>query len=128
MNKHASFPTPHAVNVDWDTPHLQTLLEKTESWQIDNRGSSRLERAAVFVGWGWLSGRPATIAWEDDHKVVFLITFPIPGGERIRLEKPISDSARNIWGEVEECRAGRRAGDEERGIHIVWMRKQEVSA
>ncbi len=124
INKRASFPTPHAVRVDWDTPELQALIEKTQDWQIDNRAGQRHKQSTVYVGWAALSGKPATIAFEDESKIVFLTHFPLSEEERIRLDKPIGDTSRHIWGEVVECRAGRRDGDAERGVHVVWMRKQ----
>ncbi len=123
MNNRTPFPTPHAVSVDWESPNLQALLVKSDGWQIDNRHSIRLVSATVFVGPAAMSGAPVSIAWEDGHKIVFLAGFPIPVGERIRLLKRIADVTRIIRGESIECRQGRRAGDDERGIHVVWARK-----
>lgn len=123
MNDRPPFPTPHAVRVDWEDPSLQALLGKTNGWQIDNRHSIRLESATAFVGPAATSGQPVTIAWEDGHKIVFLAGFPVLDGQRIRLQKRIADVTRIIRGEAIECRPGRRAGDEERGIHVVWARK-----
>lgn len=128
MRKRTSFPTPHAVRVDWDTPHLQALIEKTEAWQIDHRGSSRPAPASVFLGWGALSGKPATLVLEDDHEIVFLTDFPIAEGEKVRIDKAVADTTRHIWGVVAECRDGRRDGDPELGVRVVRMRKQVSAA
>ena len=51
MSDVANFPTPHAVAVDWDAPHLQKLLQRVQSWQLDQRGGHAPQAVCLFLGW-----------------------------------------------------------------------------
>ncbi|EQD26038.1 hypothetical protein B2A_15805 [mine drainage metagenome] len=124
--KESAFPSPQAVNVDWDAPHLQTLLEKTEAWQLDTRGGSKPEKAKVFIGWGAMAGKSGIIVWEDEAAVVLQTTSPLLIGERVRVEKHIADQIRSIWSEVVQSRPGQRTSDHVHGLHIHWLRKLTV--
>lgn len=121
--KENTFPSPQAVNVDWDAPHLQTLLEKTEAWQLDNRGACNPEKVRVFIGWGAITGRSGIVVWEDATAVVLQTTSPLLIGEHVRVEKRITGQVRSICGEVVRSRPGQRSNDRIHGIHIHWLRK-----
>lgn len=124
--KRNAFPSPHAINVDWDVPHLQTLLEKTEAWQLDNRSGCKPENAKVFIGCGAIAGDSGIIIWEDEVTVVLQTTSPLLVGECVRVEKRIADQIRRIWGEIVQSRPGQRANDRIYGLHIHWLRKLTV--
>ncbi|EQD26084.1 hypothetical protein B2A_15784 [mine drainage metagenome] len=121
-----AFPSTQAINVDWDAPHLQTLLEKTEAWQLDNRNGYKPEKAKVFIGWETRVGNSGIIILEDEATVVLQTTSPLPIGKRVRVEKHIADQIRSIWGEVVQSRPGRRTSDHVHGLHIHWLRKLTV--
>ena len=120
MSDVANFPTPHAVAVDWDAPHLQKLLQRVQSWQLDQRGGHAPQAVCLFLGWNAPSARPGLLVWRDEHALVLQTTYPQPVGERVRVERP--HLAQGIWGEVVQSRPGQRPGDAEQGIRIHWVR------
>lgn len=119
MTNAENFPTPHAVAVDWDAPHLQKLLRQVDSWQLDQRGGHAPQKVRLFIGWDATHGHAAFVVWRDEHSLVLQTTFSLPVGERIRVERP--HVARGIWGEVVQSRPGQRPGDMEDGIQIHWV-------
>jgi hypothetical protein len=124
MNDTHAFPTPHAANPDWDDPDLRDMLSGSSGWTLDNRHSTRLKKVAVRTELASSHARAALVSWEDDHKIVLLADFPVACGERLEIRKDIADVTRTIHCEVTQCRPGRRAGDVERHVHVVWARKR----
>ena len=120
MSDPAKFPTPHAVTVDWDAPHLQKLLQRVQSWQLDQRGEHAPQTVRLFLGWNASSGRPGLLVWRDEHALVLQAPYPLPVGERVRIER--QHVAQGIWGEVVQSRPGQRPGDAEQGVQIHWVR------
>ena len=107
--------------VNWSDPHLESLLQKTESWQIDNRGSHPSREVEIHLGWGAGTHRPAVLVWEREDVMVLETRFPMRKSEHLRVDKPFGDGIQTRWGTVVESRAGHRAGDEENGIHVHWV-------
>ena len=120
MSDPVNFPTPHAVAVDWDAPHLQKLLKRVASWQLDQRGGYAPQIVRLFIGWTTLTSRPGCLVWQDEAALVLQTDFPLSVGERIRVERP--HVAQGIWGEVVQSRPGQRPGDAEQGVWIHWVR------
>lgn len=116
---------PHAqvshTRVNWNDPELSSLLKRSESWQLDNRGGFTAQEVQVFLGWSGTVGRTALLVWERDTSVVLQTNFPIGQGEQIRIDKHLGDRIRTLWGVVVEGRAGFREGDRDRGIQLYWL-------
>lgn len=124
MRETASFPTSHAAMVDWSAPDLERLLSGSTDWTLDNRHSSRLYQAVVYDGIGATHAGGAMIAWEDERKIVLLVLFDLHAGDPVKIHKRVGDAVRVIPGDVLECRPGRRAGDQERGVRVAWVEKR----
>jgi len=107
--------------VDWDDPHLESLLQKTEGWQLDGRGSYVPKDVQIHLGWGAGIGMPCMLVWEGDGVIAIETDFPMQLGEHARVDKPVEDRLRCIWGVVMKGRPGNRPGDEARDIHIYWL-------
>ena len=107
--------------VDWSNPHLESLLQKTELWQIDNRGTYPALGVQIHVGWGAGISQPAMLVWERENVMVLETNFSIAPGEHVRVDKPFGDELQTRWGTVADSRAGNRAGDEEGNIHVHWV-------
>jgi hypothetical protein len=127
MNSSVKFPTPHAVTVDWDAPHLQTLLQRVESWRLDQRGEHAPQDVQLFIGLNAMTSRPGLLVWVGHDTLVLQTMFPLHVGERIRVERHCIDSVQCVWGEVEQSRPGRRPGDAAQGIQIQRLRLQAQS-
>jgi hypothetical protein len=110
--------------VDWSDPHLESLLLKTESWQLDNRGSYPPQEIHIQTGWGAGIAKSAVLVWERDQVMVIETRFPIEQGEHVRLEKPFGDGVQTIWGVVVESRAGHRNDDEANGVQVHWLHRR----
>ena len=107
--------------VDWDDPLLASLLKKTESWQLDNRGSFALHEVEIQVGWGSGSGRPATVVWEKDNVTVLATAFPIEQGEMVRIDKHVANAVQSALGTVLDSRPGVRAHDQPGDVYVHWI-------
>lgn len=115
-----------ANRVDWNHPHLEALLKKTEGWQLDNRGSFPPQNVQIQLGWtadadAVASGLPGLLVWEQGQVMVVETDFPIEQGELVRIDKPVGDGFQTMWGSLIESRPGLRDGDEENGIHVHWI-------
>ncbi|WP_426688865.1 hypothetical protein [Rhodanobacter ginsengiterrae] len=121
MNHHKPPPSRHRVN--WENPDLKSLLEKTEGWNLDNRGVFERVACEVHVGWGAAVTRPATLVYESGGVLVFEANFLIPQGENVRIDYVQADGGdvRSRWGTVADARAGRRADDEAHGTQVYWL-------
>lgn len=107
--------------VDWNDPHLQSLLSKTESWTLDNRGAFAAVDAQIHMGWGASTARQAVLVWESDQVMVLETRFMIPQGEHVRVDRVQAGVLRTTWGMVVEGRAGFREEDRQQGIFVHWL-------
>ena len=107
--------------VDWTDPRLETLLRKTESWKLDNRGAFAAVEVQINVGWGANSGRDAVLVWETEQVMVLETRFTIPRGEHVRVDRAYGDGVRTIWGMVAEGREGFREEDRQNGVFVHWL-------
>lgn len=114
-------PPPSRNVVDWNDPHLEALLRKTESWKLDNRGSFQPQHVQIHIGWGAAVGQPAVLVWERDQAMVLETRFQLQQGEHIRVDIHLGDRLRTAWGVVVEGREGQRAEDRAHGVHIYWL-------
>jgi hypothetical protein len=109
------------VRVDWDDPQLVSLLRRSESWSIDNRGGFSSQHVQVYLGWSGTVGRSATLVWERENSIVIEATFPLAQGEQVRVDKNLGHRVRTLWGVVVEGREGHREEDRRKGIHVYWL-------
>lgn len=107
--------------VDWDDPLLASLLKKTESWLLDNRGSFTAQDVEIQIGWGAGSGRPASLVWEKPQVMVLETDFPIEQGEMVRIDKLAGPVRQSTLGTLVESRLGTRAHDEPGEVHVHWI-------
>lgn len=119
MNAHKS--QVKGSPVDWNDPRLQALLQRSESWKLDNRGTYMPKDVQIHLGWGANTGRPAILVWERDQVMMLETRFPIPMGEQVRVDEAQGEKLRSVWGIVVEGREGFRAEDRENGIHLHWL-------
>ncbi len=59
--KAGSIAMTRAVAVDWNAPHLQKLLQRVQSWQLDQRGGHAPQAVRLFLGWNAPSARPGLL-------------------------------------------------------------------
>lgn len=109
------------VHVDWDDPQLVSLLRRSESWSIDNRGGFTPQHVQVYLGWSGSVGRSATLVWERDTAVVLEASFSLAQGEQVRVDKHLGERIRTLWGVVVEGREGYRDEDRRKGVHVYWL-------
>ncbi|WP_458071017.1 hypothetical protein [Rhodanobacter sp. BL-MT-08] len=122
-------PTKKSTSrVDWSDPRLEALLKKTESWQLDNRGSFQPQDIGVQIGWSGDAGvgavdssRPGVLVWEHQQVMVIETNFPIEQGELVRIDRLVGDGVQIVWGSLIESRPGLRTEDGESGIHVHWV-------
>lgn len=121
MARDREFPIKPASSVDWSDPQLQSLLQRTEGWKIDNRGSVAPKDVWIHLRWGTATVKKAVLVWERDDVIVLEADFPIPQGEHVRVDSPSSDGVKIQWGEVVQSRLGQRPGDQAKGIQVHWL-------
>jgi hypothetical protein len=110
-----------ANRVDWSDPDLSALLQRSESWSLDNRGTFAPQDVQVHVGWGAGSGRHAVLVWQREQAMVLETTFSVPAGESVRIDRVGPTGLQSVWGVVVEGREGFRAEDKERGVYVHWI-------
>lgn len=119
MNQHAK---PQSANVvDWTNPQLQSLLDKTEGWSLDNRGVFSPVPCELHIGWGAGAVRGATLVFERTGVMVVEANFIIHVGEKVRIDRLVLGALRSGWGTVAEGRMGHRAEDRAHGVHVYWV-------
>jgi hypothetical protein len=118
---HKAHTKVSAVRVNWNDPELASLLSRSESWSLDNRGGFTPQDVQVYVGWSGTVGRSATLVWEREKSVVLEATFPMGKGDHVRVDKHLGESIRTLWGVVVDGREGYREEDRQRGIHLYWL-------
>jgi hypothetical protein len=121
MSHHKPHSKPSNGRVDWSDPHLESLLRKTESWKLDNRGAYSPLEVQIHIGWAATTGKPALLVWERDQVMVLETHFPLTQGEHIRVDCHLGDSVRTVWGMVVEGREGNRTEDQANGIYVHWL-------
>jgi hypothetical protein len=109
------------LSINWNDPDLASLLKRSESWQLDNRGGHTPQDVQVYVGWSGTVGRSAMLMWERDQSVVLKTNFELGQGEQVRVDKHLGDRIRTLWGVVLEGREGSRQEDRQHGIHLYWL-------
>jgi hypothetical protein len=109
------------VRVDWNDPQLESLLRRSESWSLDNRGGFTPQEVQIYLGWSGTVGRSAMLVWERDKSVVLETNFPIGLGEHVRIDKHLGEGIRTLWGVVADGREGFREEDRKKGIHLYWL-------
>jgi hypothetical protein len=119
---HKSHTHVSHVPVNWSDPELASLLTRSESWQLDNRGGYASQSVEVFVGWSSAAGRPAALVWERDQSAVIATDSPIGQGEQVRIERHMGGNIRTFFGVVIEGREGFRMEDIKQGIRLYWLR------
>lgn len=107
--------------VNWDDPVLASLLKKTESWQLDNRGSFIPQPVEIQIGWGASTGRPATVVWEQAQVTVLETSFPIEQGELVRIDKSVGNVLQTSLGTLVESRPGVRVHDQPGDVYVHWI-------
>ena len=122
MARDRDFPEHKPVKVDWSDPELQSLLSKTEHWQLDKRRS--YEAQDVHIHLRWDAGMPRDARIVDRHEAVIVLQtqFPLPVGEHVRVDRPSGDLGAPLWGVVIQSRPGTRAEDLAQGSHLHWLR------
>jgi hypothetical protein len=121
MNHRSPTHVSH-VPVNWSDPELASLLNRSDGWQLDNRGGYAPQNVDVFAGWSSATGRPATLVWERGQSAVVAAAFPIGQGEHVRIERHMDGNVRILFGVVIEGREGFREDDVQRGIRLYWLR------
>lgn len=121
MNRHSLPAQKPANRVDWNDPHLESLLRKTEKWKLDNRGVYPVQEVQIHVGWGAAACKPALLVWERDQAMVLETRFPILRGEHVRVDSYLGEGVRVVWGVVIDGREGFRAEDRANGVHVHWL-------
>lgn len=119
MNHHAKSRSGHSV--DWSDPDLQSLLDKTVGWSLDNRGVFSPVPCELHIGWGAGAVRQATLVYERDGVMVIEASFIMQPGEQVRIDRMQVGALRSSWGTVAEARAGCRNEDLAHGIHVYWV-------
>jgi hypothetical protein len=119
MNHHPKRPSGHTV--DWNDPQLQSLLDKTDGWSLDNRGVFSPVPCELHIGWGAGAVRGATLVFEQNGVMVIEANFSIQVGEKLRIDRLVLGALRSNWGTVAEGRDGHRAEDRANGIRVYWV-------
>lgn len=116
-------PTSKVSNhqVDWNDPHLEALLRKTEDWKLDNRGGFPAQAVQVHIGWGAGAPRKAILVWEADRVMVLETHYLIPQGEHVRVDRVAGGGMRTAWAVVAEGREGFREEDRQNGVYVHWL-------
>ena len=122
MARDRDFPEQRPVKVDWSDPELQSLLSKTEHWQLDKRRSFSSQEVRIHLRWDAGTSREARIVDRREAVIVLLTTFPLPAGEQVRVDRPRDDPGTPLWGVVIQSRPGTRAEDLAQGAHLHWVR------
>ena len=116
----ARIPRNPAIRVDWNAPHLQALLKKSEGWKVDNRDSFVSENVMVHLN-GTSVAQHGRLVRTHNDVVVLETSFPIDVGELVRIDWPYGETFKIQWVQVTESRTGQRCDDRDKGIHVHWL-------
>lgn len=126
MSRDKDFPEQKPVKVDWDDPDLQSLLRKTESWQLDKRRSFTPQDVRIHLRWSTGAARFAKLLDMHEDMMVLQTAFPLQAGEQVRVDRPIGESGTPLWGVVIRSRAGTRADESAQGAYLHWLRRADA--
>jgi hypothetical protein len=123
-------PTSSLVDVDWDDPRLQDLLQKIEGLRLDSRGTFKARSARLHLGLhvkssADSSGVPVTVVADSGPgRLVIKTDFALQPGEPVTLERRLATGVgRLLQCDVERCQPGSRAEDHGQGVFVSWMRE-----
>jgi hypothetical protein len=119
VNHHPKPPSGNTV--DWSDPELQSLLDKTDGWSLDNRGVFSPVPCELHIGWGAGAVRGAILVLERAGVMVIESNFLIHVGEKLRIDRLVMGALRSNWGTVAEGRDGHRAEDRANGTRVYWV-------
>ena len=126
MSRDKDFPEQKPVKVDWDDPELQSLLRKTESWQLDKRRNFAPQDVRIHLRWSTGAPRAARLLDLHADTIVLQTEFPLPAGEQVRIDRPAGEPGAPLWGVVMQSRPGTRADELTRGAHLHWLRRADA--
>lgn len=109
----------NANAVNWSDPRIQKLLERSEGWQIDNRGTHTPTQVKIHLGMGASGFKPVQLMYMRDKVAIIVADFSIPPGEHVRIDTAVGDTLRSCYGTVRHARPGQRADDQ--GEHVHWV-------
>ncbi|HEV2680371.1 MAG TPA: hypothetical protein VGV14_07720 [Rhodanobacter sp.] len=111
--------------VDWDDPHLDSLLQKVDGWKLDNRNGQPQREVQIQVSSGWTASsvvsKPALLVSKDEETMVLVTRFPVPHGDHVRVDSQHEDGTRTVWGTMVKGREGYRVEDRENGLFLNWL-------
>ena len=126
MPRDKDFPEQRPVKVDWSDPALQSLLLKTENWQLDKRRSFTPLEVRIHLRWGIGSPQPATLLDMHEDMLVLQTELPLPAGEHVRIDRPSDDSGTPLWGVVMHSRPAARVDELTQGSQLHWLRRTDA--
>ncbi|WP_051849171.1 hypothetical protein [Thiomonas sp. FB-Cd] len=122
-------PTSSLVDVDWDDPRLQDLLQKIEGLRLDSRGTFKAGPARLHLGLHVKSGAdssgiPVTVVGDCGPGCLVIKTdFALQPGEPVTLDRRLATGVgRLLQCDVERCQSGSRAEDQGQRVFISWLR------
>ena len=122
-------PTSSLVDVDWDDPRLQDLLQKIEGMRLDSRGTFKAWPARLHLGLHVKSspdssGVPVTVVADSGPgRLVIKTDFELQPGEPVTLDRRLATGVgRPLHCDVERCQSGSRAEDQGQRVFISWLR------
>lgn len=127
MNPPDKLP-PSPVDVDWDAPEMQQLLQRIAGLRLDNRGTFKPRSVRVYPTWEppenrrlWL---PAQWVGETKSPPTMVLALPAPllrAGEAITIDKSVDELQLPwVYARVDRCRGGLRAEDRKSRTQFIW--------
>lgn len=126
MPRDKDFPEQKPVKVDWSDPALQSLLLKTENWQLDKRRSFAPLEVRIHQRWDIGMPQPARLLDMHEDMLVLETEFPLPSGEHVRVDRPLDDPGTSLWGVVMHSRPAARADELTRRSQLHWLRRVDA--
>lgn len=112
--------------VDWNDPNLGALLQKVDGWSLDQRSSEAPLAVTMHLSSGFTAdsvvSKPAHLLALGEQGMVLLTGFPLPAGERVRVDCPRDGATHAVWGLVTESREGGRGDDKAKMLFLHRLR------
>lgn len=119
-------PTEDLISVNWDTPEMRALLERTRSLHLDKRGG--FDPRPVLLRRGWHDGAPTldaiVVAQAADGGATVLTTYALDAGEPVMVDfepKLRAGIGRDLF-EVVSCHHGARAEERDLAVFVSSLR------